>query len=534
MSKFTQRLSIFLIVTLVLGLVLPVKASAATGKVTDLTIHKITGSEETTATYDQLVNGTAPAGSKPISNISFTYWKVTSEQLKQLKANPQNYDTLEKVRTLLSEPTGTTPKTAADGTTKVPNLAEGYYWFIEDKSTAIKDAKAVPFGLELPITNEAGTGYINDLHVFPKNTLQDLPTIDKDVKSDDTKSASFAVGESFNWIIQPSVPEDFVSRVNFDLANDLGNLLNRTVAMINKYDGGKIPTLNGNVTEFDGDLGQTAEDVITEYTELMDKMQFSDGLNAIWKLVARTNKYIDETQPWVLAKDETRKAELDSVMVHLAASLRVIAVLIQPVMTHAPKEIFNQLGLDEADMAIEGLNYSDFPANKVVIEKGTPIFPRLDVEEEVAYIKDQMTVSDKKKGRKAMAVNHTDEDSTDWNPEDVELNLTLPQTTFDQFEPNELKVAEIIQVEKVQNADKLLKFRLDAGDPDHRQILSGVAEFYPEPEDLLGKKVVIVANLKPRKMKGEISQGMILSAEYDGKLKLITVDEDIKNGAIVG
>ena len=329
-------------------------------------------------------------------------------------------------------------------------------------------------------------------------------------------------------------PEDFVSRVNFDLANDLGNLLNRTVAMINKYDGGKIPTLNGNVTEFDGDLGQTAEDVITEYTELMDKMEFSDGLNAIWKLVARTNKYIDETQPWVLAKDETRKAELDSVMVHLAASLRVIAVLIQPVMTHAPKEIFKQLGLDEADMAIEGLNYSDFPANKVVIEKGTPIFPRLDVEEEVAYIKDQMTVSDKKKGRKAMAVNHTDEDSTDWNPEDVELNLTLPQTTFDQFEPNELKVAEIIQVEKVQNADKLLKFRLDAGDPDHRQILSGVAEFYPEPEDLLGKKVVIVANLKPRKMKGEISQGMILSAEYDGKLKLITVDEDIKNGAIVG
>ncbi|MCZ2493486.1 methionine--tRNA ligase [Dellaglioa carnosa] len=329
-------------------------------------------------------------------------------------------------------------------------------------------------------------------------------------------------------------PEDFVSRVNFDLANDLGNLLNRTVAMINKYDGGKIPMLNGNVTEFDGDLGQTAEDVITEYTELMDKMQFSDGLNAIWKLVARTNKYIDETQPWVLAKDETRKAELDSVMVHLAASLRVIAVLIQPVMTHAPKEIFNQLGLDEADMAIEGLNYSDFPANKVVVEKGTPIFPRLDVEEEIAYIKDQMTVSDKKKGRKAMAVNHTDEDSTDWNPEDVELNLTLPQTTFDQFEPNELKVAEIIQVEKVQNADKLLKFRLDAGDPDHRQILSGVAEFYPEPEDLLGKKVVIVANLKPRKMKGEISQGMILSAEYDGKLKLITVDEEIKNGAIVG
>lgn len=328
-------------------------------------------------------------------------------------------------------------------------------------------------------------------------------------------------------------PEDFVSRVNFDLANDLGNLLNRTVAMINKYDGGKIPALKGNVTEFDGDLGQTAEDTITEYTELMDKMEFSDGLNAIWKLVARTNKYIDETQPWVLAKDEARKAELDSVMVHLAASLRVIAVLIQPIMTHAPKEIFEQLGLDTANMAIEELNYSDFPMDSVVVEKGTPIFPRLDVEEEIAYIKDQMTVSDKKKGRKAMAVNDT-EDSLDWNPENVALNLTLPQTTFDQFEPNELKVAEIIQVEKVQNADKLLKFRLDAGDPDHRQILSGVAEFYPEIDVLLGKKVVIVANLKPRKMKGEISQGMILSAEYDGKVKLITVDEDIKNGAIVG
>lgn len=328
-------------------------------------------------------------------------------------------------------------------------------------------------------------------------------------------------------------PEDFVSRVNFDLANDLGNLLNRTVAMINKYDGGNIPALKGNVTEFDGDLGQTAEDTITEYTELMDKMEFSDGLNAIWKLVARTNKYIDETQPWVLAKDEARKAELDSVMVHLAASLRVIAVLIQPIMTHAPKEMFEQLGLDTADMAIEELNYSDFPMDSVVVEKGTPIFPRLDVEEEIAYIKDQMTVSDKKKGRKAMAVNDT-ADSLDWNPENVALNLTLPQTTFDQFEPNELKVAEIIQVEKVQNADRLLKFRLDAGDPDHRQILSSVAEFYPETDVLLGKKVVIVANLKPRKMKGEISQGMILSAEYDGKLKLITVDEDIKNGAIVG
>lgn len=241
MSKFTQRLSIFLIVTLVLGLVLPVKASAATGKVTDLTIHKITGSEETTATYDQLVNGTAPAGSKPISNISFTYWKVTSEQLKQLKANPQNYDTLEKVRTLLSEPTGTTSKTAADGTTKVPNLAEGYYWFIEDKSTAIKDAKAVPFGLELPITNEAGTGYINDLHVFPKNTLQDLPTIDKDVKSDNTKSASFAVGESFNWIIQPSVPKGIEEYEKFEVTDTIDSRL--TFQGTEKV---KV-TINGNV-----------------------------------------------------------------------------------------------------------------------------------------------------------------------------------------------------------------------------------------------------------------------------------------------
>lgn len=225
MSKFTQRLSIFLIVTLVLGLVLPVKASAATGKITDLTIHKITGSEETTATYDQLVNGTAPAGSKPISNISFIYWNVTSEQLKQLKVDPQKYNTLEEVRTLLSEPTGTTPKTAADGTTKVPNLAEGYYWFIEDKSTAIKDAKAVPFGLELPITNEAGTGYINDLHVFPKNTLQDLPTIDKDVKSDNTKSASFAVGESFNWIIQPSVPKGIEEYEKFEVTDTIDSRL---------------------------------------------------------------------------------------------------------------------------------------------------------------------------------------------------------------------------------------------------------------------------------------------------------------------
>ena len=317
-------------------------------------------------------------------------------------------------------------------------------------------------------------------------------------------------------------PEDFVDKVNYDLANDLGNLLNRTVAMINKYQNGKLLGTNDATTDFDADLEQTASDVIAEYKELMDKTRFAEALAAVWKLVSRANKYIDETEPWVLAKDEEKKAELNSVMIHLAESLRIAAILLQPIMTETPEKIFNQLGLDPETMNLEGLHFGEFPSGTKVVAKGTPIFPRLDMEEEVAFIQEKMSEG-----------TQTNEDTVKWDPEETELVSTKEkQIKFDVFEKVELKVAEVINCQKVEGADKLLQFRLDAGDSQDRQILSGIAEFYPDPSELIGKKVVIVANLKPRKMRGQISQGMILSAEApDGSLQVIEAPKSMPNGS---
>ena len=331
-------------------------------------------------------------------------------------------------------------------------------------------------------------------------------------------------------------PEDFVARVNYDLANDLGNLLNRTIAMINKYEDGQLPAFKAGVTEFDADLEATAATTIKNFNACMDSLHLSDALAEVWKLVSRTNKYIDETAPWQLAKsDDANDADkLASVMAHLAASLRVIASLISPVMTHAPKEIFTQLGLDPVTLAIADLQLADLPAGAQVVAKGTPIFPRVDMDAEVEFLKGKMTKSDKQKGRKAMEnAKHESEVEQGWNPAETNLNLTKPAIAIDDFDKVELKVAEVITVQKLKGADKLLQFRLDAGDADHRQILSGIAKWYPEPEELIGKKVIIVGNLKPRKLRGEMSQGMLLSAEHDGQVQLITVPDNMVNGSLI-
>ncbi|GEK28847.1 methionine--tRNA ligase [Furfurilactobacillus siliginis] len=329
-------------------------------------------------------------------------------------------------------------------------------------------------------------------------------------------------------------PEDFVAKVNYDLANDLGNLLNRTVAMVNKYFDGVVPAFVSGVNGPDADMEQTAADVIAEYHDLMESLHFSDALSAIWKLVARTNKYIDETEPWVLAKDEKAgdKDRLAAAMSHLVASLRVIALLLQPVMTHAPKEILTQLGLstEPEDMQIEGLSLAGLPVNSHVVAKGTPIFPRLDAEVETDFIQGQMTKSDKQKGRSAMAAAA----NAKWEPENVTLDLTKPEIKFEDFDKSEVKVAEIIEVKPVEGADKLLQFRLDAGDQQNRQILSGIHEWYPDYEKLTGKKVLAVTNLKPRKMRGQISQGMLLSTERDGKVTLVIVPNELNNGDVLG
>ncbi|MFR0596989.1 methionine--tRNA ligase [Limosilactobacillus mucosae] len=323
-------------------------------------------------------------------------------------------------------------------------------------------------------------------------------------------------------------PEDFVDKVNYDLANDLGNLLNRTVAMINKYQGGVLKGENAATTAYDQDLENTAEQVFAEYKDLMDKTHFADALSAVWKLIARANKYIDETTPWLLAKDEAKKEELSDVMTHLAKSLRMAAAMLQPVMTHAPKEIQEQLGLPKEDISLTNLSFNDFPAEVKVVAKGTPIFPRRDVEEEVAFIKSQMSANQKAKGRKAMA------EAAEKAKPQTETSELKKDIRIDVFDKVDLRVAQIKAADHVEGADKLLKFQLDDGTTEGRQILSGIAQWYPDPSVLVGKKVLIVANLKPRKMRGELSQGMILSDEdAAGNVQVVTVPENMQPGTTV-
>lgn len=325
-------------------------------------------------------------------------------------------------------------------------------------------------------------------------------------------------------------PEDFVNRVNFDLANDLGNLLNRTVAMINKYRDGVLPALQHGVTPVDDDLEKTAAESFTTYQQEMDRYHFADALAAVWQLISRTNKYIDETEPWKLAKDDNAQDQLDSVLAHLAASLRLAAIMLQPVMTHAPKEIFAQLGLPTGQVMLTDAKYDDLSAGGHVVAKGTPLFPRLDVDEEVAYLKGKMSKNEKAKGRKNMV----QAKQAAFDSRETTLNLTKKEIRFDKFEKVELKVVAIKAVSRVANADKLLKFRVDAGDDGDRQIISGIAEWYPEPEKLVGKKVIAVTNLKPREMRGELSQGMLLSAEFGDQVQLLTVPDNIPAGSLVG
>lgn len=321
-------------------------------------------------------------------------------------------------------------------------------------------------------------------------------------------------------------PEDYVVRTNSDLANDLGNLLNRTVAMINQYLEGQIPALDSDKNEWDLDLEKTAADAITGYTEALEQLQFNVALQNIWKLISRTNKYIDETTPWILAREE-KTAELSNVLAHLVESLRVAGTLLRPFLVETPEQIAEQLGLElETDMSWDKLAYGNFPEGRKVVKKGQPIFPRLDVEEETLAIQESMTPPTEEA-----------DETTPWNPEMTELSsVKKEEVNFEHFDAVELKVAEVMDCARVENADKLLKFRLDAGDEGgDRQIVSGVAEFYPNPEELIGKKVVIVANLKPRKMRGEISQGMILSAEDEsGNLVLLDAPLQMPNGSIIG
>lgn len=308
-------------------------------------------------------------------------------------------------------------------------------------------------------------------------------------------------------------PEAFVERTNFDLANDLGNLVNRTISMINKYFDGELPAYQGPRHELDAEMEAMALDTVKSYTESMESLQFSVALSTVWKFISRTNKYIDETTPWVLAKDESQKDMLGNVMAHLVENIRFAAVLLRPFLTHAPKEIFEQLNINNPQFMEFGSleQYGALTESIMVTGQPRPIFPRLDSEAEIAYIKESMQPP-----------------ATEEEKEEIP---SKPQIDIKDFDKVEIKAATIIDAEHVKKSDKLLKIQVDL-DSEQRQIVSGIAKFYT-PDDIIGKKVAVVTNLKPAKLMGQKSEGMILSAEKDGVLTLVSLPSAIPNGAVI-
>lgn len=307
-------------------------------------------------------------------------------------------------------------------------------------------------------------------------------------------------------------PEAFVERTNYDLANDLGNLVNRTISMINKYFHGELPAYQGPKHELDEKMEAMALETVKSFNDNMESLQFSVALSTVWKFISRTNKYIDETQPWVLAKDENQREMLGNVMAHLVENIRFATILLQPFLTHAPREIFKQLNINNPDLhQLDSLQqYGMLSEAITVTEKPTPIFPRLDTEAEIAYIKESM--------QPPKSIKQSDEPGKE-------------QIDIKDFDKVEIKAATIIDAGNVKKSEKLLKIKVDL-DNEQRQIVSGIAKFY-RPEDIIGKKVAVVTNLKPAKLMGQKSEGMILSAEKDGVLTLISLPSAIPNGAVI-
>lgn len=297
--------------------------------------------------------------------------------------------------------------------------------------------------------------------------------------------------------------EVFINRFNSDLANTLGNLVNRTVAMINKYFGGVVPAPVAE-GEFDADLKRVCLDACGRIVKKMETWHIADSLDEIWKIVDRANKYIDETTPWVLAKNEENMPRLGTVLYNLAETIRIIAALLSAFMPETSGKISQQINCDI--LTYDSVqSFGALPAGTKVSDP-TPLFARIDLEKKM----------------EELAAENADEET-------IEIAPYKDLCEFDDFLKLDLRVGKVIECEKVKKSDKLLRFTLQVGS-ETRQILSGIAKFH-SPEELIGKNVVFIANFKPRKMMGLESQGMILSAEYGDELSALTTVKDIQSGA---